>query len=53
MAALDWDDPVNVNEPEPGFLLGRGHGRGLDSNERGHQTSTSRKEASRSKIAFA
>jgi hypothetical protein len=24
-----WDEAVNVNEPEPGFLLGRGHGRGL------------------------
>jgi hypothetical protein len=42
MAALDWEDPVNAPEPEPGFLLGRGRGRGLvhglDSSDHGHET---------------
>jgi hypothetical protein len=32
---------VNAPEPEPGFSLGRGHGRGLvhglDSSDHGHQ----------------
>jgi hypothetical protein len=38
MAALDWEDPVNAPEPEPGFLLRRGLVHGLDSSDHGHET---------------